>query len=66
MKRKKIEVINNLSRGGIFAIHSGFVGSGRGCKRRCYPAAGKDGELISSRFVPGFYLPYDDYRVYKH
>ena len=51
--------------GDIFAIHSGFVDSGRGCRKRYYRAEGKDGEVVSSRTAQGFYLPYDDYRIYK-
>jgi hypothetical protein len=54
-----------LIEGDTFAIHSEFVGSGRGYKTRCYRVEGRDGELISSPPVPVFYLPYADYRVYR-
>jgi len=51
---------------GIFAIRSGSVGSGMGCKKRSYPVEGRDGEVISSQPVVEFYPPYADYRIYRH
>lgn len=51
--------------GGNFAIHSGFAGSDRGCKKGCYRVGERDGELISSRLRVVFCLPYDDYKIYK-
>ena len=52
--------------GDIFANRSEFVGSGRGYRRGRYRVVGRGGELISSQPREGFYLPYDDYRVYRH
>ena len=52
--------------GGIFAIHSGFVCSGGGCKKDGYRVVGKDVELTSARPPQGFYPPYGDYKVYRH
>ena len=52
--------------GGIFAIHSGCVGSSWGCKKSGYRVVGKDGGLTSSLPVQGFYPPYGDYKVYRH
>jgi len=51
--------------GDIFAIHCGFVGSDRGYKKGRYPVGERGSELISFRLPPGFYLPCDDYKVYK-
>jgi len=56
----------NLTGGGIFAIHFECVSSERGYKKGCYSVAEKAGELISSQPPEGFYLPYGDYRVYRH
>ena len=43
---KRIKLV--IHWGGIFAIHSGFAGSGRECKKRRYRVDEKDGEVISS------------------
>ena len=59
-------LISNLTEEDTFAIRSEFAGIDRECKMGYYCVGGKDGEVISSRLVPGFYLPYDDYRVYRH
>ena len=56
----------NLTGGGIFAIHSGYVGSEQECKKARSRAAGKAGELISSLPPEGSHLPYGDYRAHRH
>jgi len=64
--RKLIGVNQQCHGAGIFAIHSGFVGSGRGYKKDGNRVVGKDGGLTSSLPVQGSCLPYGDYRVYRH
>jgi hypothetical protein len=49
--------------GGIFAIHSEFVSSGRGCKKAYRLAGEQVDEIISSRPALEFYLPYADYTI---
>jgi len=64
---RKLNGVDKQRQGeGISAIHSGFVGSGWGCKKSAYCMAGKDGGLTSSLPVQGFYPPYGDYKVCRH
>jgi hypothetical protein len=50
--------------GDIFATRSGPARD-RKYKRRSYPVAEKESEVVSSRLVLAFCLPYDDYKVYR-
>jgi len=51
--------------GGIFAIHSGFVGSDRGYKREGYHVAERDDRLVSFQLHVELCLPCGDYRLYR-
>ena len=59
-------MVNNLTVGGTFAIHSECVDSKPGYKRGRHGVEGKAGKLISFRPPEEFYRPYGDYRVHRH
>jgi hypothetical protein len=51
--------------GGIFATHSGFVGSDKGYKREGYRVVERGSGLVSFQLYVELCLPYGDYKIYR-